>query len=369
MQKEALSAAMTVIEKETTASHQALHTFISGSLVAAGSALPQAEAVARALTAASLRGVDSHGVRLLPHYVRVLTSGRVAGDPQLRVESNTAATAIVDADDGFGHYASYRAVAEGCELARRSGIGAVSVINSSHFGAAGCYALEAVEQGLAAFAFCNSDSFVLPHDGVEPFHGTNPISFAAPVAGERPYLVDMASSIVPWNRIQDYRAKGMMVPEDVAVDSNGHSARDPAQVAALLPLGGMAYGYKGAALASLMEVLSAVMTGMAHCGALLPMVGADMSTPRRLGHFFIVIDPQAFVSRGVYDRGMEAYLSDLRSRAGKPGTRVMAPGDREWAEEARRLEHGIPMSHALVAEYAEIADKFGIDQSALYGRN
>lgn len=365
----ALPDHMTVIEKDVTASHEALALFISGALIAAGSSAPQADAVARALTSASLRGVDSHGVRLLPHYVRVLTGGRVAGNPTLKIASNSPATAIVDADDGFGHYASYRAVAEGCAIARRTGIGAVSVINSSHFGAAGCYALEAAEQGLAAFAFCNSDSFVLPYDGLEPFHGTNPISFAAPIAGEKPYLVDMASSIVPWNRIQDYRSKGMPVPNDVAVDADGRVAHDPAEVAALLPLGGMIYGYKGAALASMMEVLSAVMTGMAYCGALLPMVGADMSTPRRLGHFFIVIDPQAFVTREAYDRGMAAYLGDLRSRDARPGRAVMAPGDREWVEEARRLASGIPMSPALIAEYAEIADKFGIDQSALYGRN
>jgi len=108
---------------------------------------------------------------------------------------------------------------------------------------------------------------------------------------------------------------------------------------------------------------------MAHCGALIPMVGGDMSPPRRLGHFFIVIDPQAFVSRADYDRGMAAYLDDLRSRGARPGARVMAPGDREWAEEERRRAGGIPMSEALVADYAELAATFGIDPSPLYRRS
>jgi LDH2 family malate/lactate/ureidoglycolate dehydrogenase len=318
--------------------------------------------VARALSTASLRGVDSHGVRLLPHYLRVLAGGRVSSDPRLRVHRTLASTLVVDADNGFGHHASYRAVAEATALARGTGIAAASVINSSHFAAAGCYVLEAAEQGLAAFAFSNSDSFVLPHDGVAPFHGTNPIAFAAPVAGERPYLVDMATSIVPWNRVQDYRSKGLAVPADVAVDAGGAVTLDPAQVAALLPIGGKSYGYKGAALASMMEVLSAVFTGMAHCSRLIPMVGEDMSTPRRLGHFFIVINPEAFVSREAYDHGMAAYLADIRQSAAAAGRSVMAPGDREWHCAEQRANYGIPMSPALVAEYQKIADELGITE-------
>jgi ureidoglycolate dehydrogenase (NAD+) len=345
-----------------------LDRFICDALVAAGSAAAPASAVARALSSASLRGVDSHGVRLLPHYIRVLEGGRIAADPQLSVKRLFGSTTIVDADDGFGHYASYRAIEEGCAVARITGIAAVSVVNSSHFGAAGCYALSAAEQGLVAFAFSNSDSFVLPHDGTLPFHGTNPIAFAAPVAGARPYLVDMATSIVPWNRIQDYRSKGMSVPADVAVDATGQVTTDPAAVAALLPIGGESHGFKGAALASMMEVLSAVMTGMAHCSRLLPMVGEDLSTPRRLGHFFIVINPEAFVPPAVYDAGMASYLADIRANPAKPGATVMAPGDREWAVADRRAATGIPMSAALVAEYRAIARAYGLEENELQGR-
>lgn len=347
---------------------EVLDRFIHDALVSAGSATAPAAAVARALSSASLRGIDSHGVRLLAHYIRVVEGGRVAADPQLGVKRLFGSTTIVDADDGFGHYASYRAIAEGCAVAAITGIAAVSVVNSSHFGAAGCYALDAAEQGYVAFAFSNSDSFVLPHDGTIPFHGTNPIAFAAPVRGARPYLVDMATSIVPWNRIQDYRSKGMAVPPDVAVDATGQVTADPGAVAALLPIGGESHGFKGAALASMMEVLSAVMTGMAHCSRLLPMVGKDMSTPRRLGHFFIVINPEAFVPRAVYEAGMADYLADIRRSPAKPGATVMAPGDREWASADRRAGAGIPMSPALIAEYLEIARQYGLDAIGLEGR-
>jgi LDH2 family malate/lactate/ureidoglycolate dehydrogenase len=110
----------------------------------------------------------------------------------------------------------------------------------------------------------------------------------------------------------------------------------------------------------MMEVLSAVFTGMAHCSRLIPMVGDDLSTPRRLGHFFIVINPEAFVSQQAYDLGMSDYLRDIRSSAAAPGRSVMAPGDREWRCADQRMRDGIPMSLALIAEYQQIADELGI---------
>jgi len=338
-----------------------LSRFVAAALVARGSAPEQADAVAQALVSTSLRGVDSHGVRLLPHYLRALDGGRISRAPVLSAKPTAPGTVIVDADNGFGHYAGYRAIAEGCAVARDAGIAGISVVNSSHFGAAGCYALEAAEAGFLAFAFCNSDPFVLPHDAQAPFHGTNPIAFAAPVPGQRPFLLDMATAIVPWNRIRDYELKGLPVPKDVAVDATGEMTTDPAAVAALLSVGGTQFGFKGAGLAAVMEVLSAALTGMGHCSRLLPMSGPDMATPRRLGQFYIVINPDAFVPRPIYAAGIAAYLADLRATPAKPGTRVMAPGDREWACLEERSANGIPLTPVLHAEFIRIAGDLGLD--------
>lgn len=342
-----------------------LSDFVAAALKALGSAPDQASSVARALVSASLRGVDSHGVRLLPHYIRALAGGRIAKVPAMTVERTAPGAAIVDADNGFGHHAGYLTIAEGCALARETGIAGISVINSSHFGAAGCYVLDAAEAGFLAFSFCNSDPFVLLHESEAAFHGTNPLAFAAPVPGQRPFLLDMATSTVPWNRIRDYEMKGLSVPEDVAVDADGRMTLDPAAVAALLPLGGMSLGFKGAGLAAMIEVLSAALTGMGHCTRLLPMSGPDMSTPRRLGQFHIVVDPERFVPRPVYDAGIAAYLADLRATRPKPGARVMAPGDREWECEEARKASGIPVVAALLDEFERIANDLGIDAGLL----
>jgi ureidoglycolate dehydrogenase (NAD+) len=337
-----------------------IEEFATAVLVTAGTEPAVARSVADALTETSLRGVDSHGIRLLVHYAKVVQTGRINPNPRLSFTRTDRGTGIVDADNGFGHHASFFAIDHAVNLAQECGISAVSVINSSHFGSAGCYVLQAAEQGYVAFGVCNSDSFVLPHDGIKPFHGTNPLAFAAPVDGERPFLMDMATSVIPWNRVQDLMNEKRSLPPDVAVDSEGAPTQVPDRSAALLPLGGVNYGYKGAALASMVEVLSAVMTGMPHCSRLLGMAGPDFVTPRRLGHFFIVIDFRRFVSPEAYSAAMKAYLGDLRVLPGRDGTRVMAPGDREWAVEEDRQLNGIPVGDQLKIDLDELADSLGV---------
>lgn len=337
-----------------------LERFISQALTAVGADASSAEAATRALVTASRMGVDSHGLRLLPHYVRALEGGRINGQPSLRFTRRLPATGYLDADDALGHLAGYRAMDEAAAMAEEIGVGAVAVGHSSHFGAAGCYALAAAERGLIGLAVCNSDPFVLLHDGTVPFHGTNPIAFAAPVAGQRPYLLDMATSSIPWNRVQQYGAIGRELPDQVAADSEGRVTRAPAEVAALLPLGGSDFGFKGAGLGGMVEVLSSTLSGMLNGFRLLPMIGPDFSTPRGLGHFFLALQPDAFVEPDTFAGGLRDYLADLRAQPARSGSEVLAPGDREWRCLARRDAEGIPLDSANQAAYAALAECHGL---------
>lgn len=334
--------------------------FVLECLNRAGADGPSASAVTRSLVEASCRGVDTHGIRLLPHYVKALTGGRINGTPNIRYDRLSGGTGRLDANDGFGHLAGYRAVEEGMRLADENGIGAVTVTNSSHFGAAGSYTIPAAEAGYLALALCNSDKLVLPYDGTTPFHGTNPISFAAPVAEGRPYLFDMATSSIPLNRVLQYRAIGRSLPPDVAVDEEGEMTTDPGRAVALLPVGGTGYGFKGAALAGMCEVLSSALTGMAFSNHLLSMGGPDYATRRHLGHFFLIMKPEAFIAPDLYQQHMAGYLAELRCQPAKPEARIMAPGDREWAEEAVRRKTGIPFDAAVWTEFLELAANFGL---------
>lgn len=302
-----------------------------------------AAATVRALMHASLAGVDSHGVRLLPHYCSVVAGGRVNGDPRVTVRRTGPATAIVDGDDGLGHLTAYRAAETAVEIARETGIGAVGAIRSSHFGAAGAYALAIAEAGMVGFATTNSDSIVGLFTGQKPFHGTNPLAFAAPVPGEKPWLFDMATSSIPYNRILLYRSLGKALPPGVAADVDGVPTEDASAAEMLLPVGGEVFGFKGAALAGVATLLSAILMGTSLDHEMLPMGGEDVATPRNMGHFFIAIDPQRFAGAEVFAAGMRRYLDALRSSPAVEGGRVMAPGDREWETVRQRQQHGIPL--------------------------
>ena len=335
-----------------------LTAFSTAVLSDAGADEPSSRDATRAMLHASLHGVDSHGFRLLPHYRAAIIGGRLNGAPNLAFMKTRAGSGVLDAGHAHGARAMYQAATHAADLAREAGIGAVGVRNSSHFGAAGAYALELARHGFGSIVFGNSDSLVRLHDGATRFHGTNPIAVGFP-AGDDPWLLDMATSAIPWNRVQLYASLGETLPEHIASNEAGMDVTNPRQAAMLAPLGG-AFGFKGAGLGGVAEIFSAVMTGMRISPDLMSMDDPDMSTPRELGAFIIALDPTAFVTGDMFRAGMTHYLTMLRDSPTRDGARVMAPGDREWEEAARRRRDGIPLDPATQQAFDEIAGVTGI---------
>lgn len=300
----------------------------------------------RALMHASRIGVDSHGVRLAPYYVAEIRKGRMNVDPKRVLTQGGLCTALLDADHGLAHGASYMAVNEAISRARNFGVGAVGVCNSTHFGAAGAYAIEAAMQGMIGFATCNAESLVKLFGGKYAFHGTNPLAFAAPVpGGGLPWLMDMATSSVPFNRVLLYRSLGTSLPYGVAVDREGVQTCEANDAVCLQPLGGPDFGFKGAALAGMATVLSAVLTGAAMDPDIASDIAAEHGHGRaNIGHFFLVLNPEYFIGRTGYEAAMERYLSAVRGAVPMDdGSSIMVPGDREWREAEHRRELGIPV--------------------------
>ncbi len=315
-------------------------------LTKAGASEASAAAAVRAMMHASSVGVDSHGVRLTEHYCRMLGGGRLNCNPELKIRRTAAASAMIDADNGLGHYAAYTAVQTGIEIARETGIAGVGVEHSSHLGAGGAYAMAGAELGFITFATTNTDAMVALHGGAQRFHGTNPLAFAAPVPDSRPWLVDMATSSIPMNRVLLYRSLGTELPAGVAADFSGAMTTDADKAEMLLPLGGEEFGFKGAALAGVATMFSALLTGTTLDPDFIPMYGTDnIKDPRNMGHFVMVIDPDKFVGASLFASAITTYLAALRGAAPKEGGAVMAPGDREWAEMERRNREGIPIDH------------------------
>jgi len=308
----------------------------------AGADDASAAAATRAMIHASRIGVDSHGVRLTSFYAGSLRTGQINGSPAFKLQRTAAASAMLDADHGLGHAAAYAGMEEACRIAKESGVGAVGITHSTHYGAAGAYALAGAEAGFIAISTTNADSLVALHGGAERFHGTNPIAAAAPVRGSRPWLLDMATSAIPYNRVLLYRSLQQELPAEIAADLHGAPTRDPHLAEILTPLGGAGFGFKGAGLAGLVTILSAVLTG-ARPDPFVPPMGDDPWERHDIGHFCLAIDPERFVGRGTYDALMAQYLAGLRGSRARPGEAVMAPGDREWQVMDERDRTGIPV--------------------------
>ena len=342
-----------------TISMHELDAFMRALLAAAGADEASGAAVADSLLVASTRGIDTHGIILLPHYLRALEGGRINGKPRMRYEQRAPAVGHLDADDGFGHLAGYRAIEHGCAVAEQLGIASVAVSNSSHYGAGASYVVAAAQRGFIALAVSHSDAVVVPQHGVRAFNGTNPISFAAPVPGDEPVLVDLATSSIAWNRLSLLQARGLPMPDDVALARDGSPATDYRNAASLRPLGGSAFGHKGAALASMVDILSSALTGMLHGMALLPMDSADLATPRRLGHCFIVMKPTAFVPLQSYEERMQSYLAELRAQPAAGDQPVQAPGDPEKLQLRRRSADGVPIEAVTWRELRTAAQRYG----------
>jgi LDH2 family malate/lactate/ureidoglycolate dehydrogenase len=347
-------------EAQATVPLAELDRFCRGIFLGCGADEATADAATRAMMHGTRHGVDSHGVRLLAHYVTALSGGRINKTPKLTKAGGFGAVETLDADNAHGALATYHAMDRAIALARKFGIGAVAIRNSSHFGPAGAYAMEAARQGLIGLAFCNSDSFVRLHGGASRFHGTNPISMAVPAAGQNPWLLDMATSAVPFNRVLLYRSTQTPLPEAVASDGAGRDTRDPEAVEMLAPLGGE-FGFKGAGLAGMAEIFSAVLTGMRLSFDIAPMMGPDFATPRELGAFVLAILPEAFGERQAFEAGMTRYLEILRTSPAREDCTLMAPGDREWQVAAEREAHGVQIDPATRQAFEALAAQYHVE--------
>jgi LDH2 family malate/lactate/ureidoglycolate dehydrogenase len=297
-----------------------------------------ADHVVDSLIETSLRGVDSHGINLFPHYCQAVDAGRININPNFSVEQNGVSSAILDADSGFGHHAGSKAIKLACDLAATTGIGFVGVKNSSHFGAAAYFAQQAARLGYVGLAFTNADALVKVHNGREAFFGTNPICFAAPLNGEEPLCLDMATSQVAWNRVKNYRWAGTPLENGWAFNAEGVSVRDAQEAVSLAPTG----GYKGFGLGLMVEVLCSLLIGEPLGKDLAPMY-EDISKSRKISHCFIVINIEKLTSLGRFKSELSEMVSRIRLIPPVMGQEVMVPGDPEKKAYQIRILSGIPV--------------------------
>jgi len=334
-----------------------LQEFTQKVLEARGARSDIAFHVAEGLTQTSLRGVDSHGIRLLPHYLNALKGGRINPDPQYKFEQTAPAVGRLDGDHTYGHAAGSEGMKHAVELADEAGIGAVAVYNSTHFGAAAYYAFQAAEKGFIGFSFTHADGLIQSYNGKRTFFGTNPICMVVPCEGEEPFCLDMATSRVTWNKILHYRESGQKIPPDWGVDAEGKPTEDPNEVVALQPIG----DYKGYGLAMMVDIFCGMFSGMPFGRHINPMYSNPIHEKRFLGHFYMAFKMDSFGGRNYLMERMKQMITEVRNEpAVQPDQPVMAPGDPEKIAAAERSRTGIPIPGYLWESFTSYSNELNI---------
>lgn len=335
-------------------SADALRLWAEGLLQAAGADLPSAQATAQVLLEADLKGIASHGLVRLPIYVRRLEAGLVNPRPAPRWLRDEGPLGLLDGDLGLGPRVALFSTGEVVRRVQAYGIGAVGVQRSTHFGMAGFYAERLAEAGYVGLVFSNVEPDVVPYGGRRAALGTNPLAFAAPTP-QGPLVVDLATSQTAMGKVFLARARGESIPPEWGVDEEGRPTQDPHRVQALLPLGGA----KGYALALMVEVLAGVLTGAGVAHEVGRMYD-EWSRPQNVGHLFLALDPNRFLSSEAFVERMRRLWFELKAVPPAPGfQQVFLPGEREAVLKAERLRDGIPLEAATLEALNELGRRYG----------
>ena len=323
-----------------------------------------ANLAAEVLLSADKRGVDSHGlIRLSSYYGSRLRKGLIDPQTPLNVIKETPTTLTMDGGNGLGHPVSVKTMRLCIEKARQTGIGLAAVRNSNHFGIAGYYAMMALPEDMIGICLTNTAPLVAPTHSRKAILGTNPIAVAAPTASQRPFVLDMATSIVPIGRINVYQKENKSIPEGWGVDGQGLVTEDPNAVrngGALMPLGGpeLLRGYKGYGLSLVVDIFSGVLSG----AAFGENVGnATQDRQCNVGHFFGALRIDAFREVNEFKRDMDQLLTQLKQAPKAAGEeRIFIHGEKEFEAEDRAVNEGVELSEATVKVLIEGGEIDGV---------
>src|SRR5262245_54473711 len=233
-----------------------LTSFVAAIFVAVGLSKEHATEWARMLVWANLRGTDSHGIIRIPRYLDLIKAKSISAAPNICVERKPGSAAVVlEADRAPSAVALTRAVAEAVAVARDVGIGWCAARHLTHTGAIGYFALQAAEAGLAGIVMSASGPMMAYPGTRVPAVSSNPIAFAVPRSGGRPYLLDFSTGVVANGKIIAAADRSEKIPLGWGLDAQGRDTTDPKAVETLLPLGAA----KGAGLSFMIECLTSLL--------------------------------------------------------------------------------------------------------------
>jgi LDH2 family malate/lactate/ureidoglycolate dehydrogenase len=247
------------------------------------------------------------------------------------------------------------------EKAKKSGIAYVGVNHSSHFGAAGYYAVIAAKNDLIGLSMCNTDPCMTVPGGRGMIIGTNPLAYAVPAGKERPIFLDIATSTVAAGKVHAAKAMGKKIPDNWLVDDDGLPTDELIfpEHGALTPMA----GHKGYGIALLIEIFSAALTGAAILSGVKSWA-LDLSEASNAGHAFIAIDVGAIMPLQEFKDRIDAMIREIKGSPKAKGTdRIYLPGEREWENRDEALKNGMKLPENVLDSLLGLAQDVGLKLS------
>jgi len=315
--------------------------------------------VSNALIQADLEGVGSHGISRIPIYLQRLLEGRINPTPKISFLQNSHSVLIVDGDNGLGQVVTYRAIKEGIKIARKSGVCAIGINHSNHFGAASYYCQLACNEKMIAIGFTNSPPGIAPWGGKKAFFGTNPIAFGFPTGNQIPVIIDLSTSVVARGKIILAAKQGESIPDGWAIDRNGEMTNDPNEAlkGAVLPMGGA----KGSALALAVEILTGILSGASYGPHINNIYSDEKSDPANVGHFFILLDIEKFMPFELFSNNLGQLLEEMKKIPTVPGNdEIRYPGERKHRNYEKNLLNGISLSIEVEQELVALSSQLEV---------
>lgn len=348
---------------------QLMNDFLVSAFQGYGVPEEDARICADVLLESDRRGIESHGCnRFKPIYIDRITAGIQQPVTKLDIVRETPTTAVLDANDGMGMVASHRAMQLLIPKAKKYGLAMITVRNSTHYGIAGYWVTMATQQGLIGITGTNARPSAAPTFGVENMLGTNPLTIGLPTDEAFPYVLDCATSITQRGKLEYYARDGRDTPAGMVVGRDGRAMTDSPEIlaaltagnAALAPLGGIGEelgGYKGYGYATVVEVLSAALSAGSFLKALSDKDSHGNWKAGHLGHFFLAIDPEAFLGLAQFKKTCGDILRTLRASEKAPGKpRIYTAGEKEYLAWLSRKDSGVPVGDAVQKEILAVRD-------------
>jgi uncharacterized oxidoreductase len=343
---------------------QTLHDFIQAIFRQMGSHAQEAQQVADHLIAANLAGHDSHGIGMIPSYIRSYSLGHLQINQHASVVKDAGAIVTLNGNGAFGQVAAHEAMALGIDKAREFGIAAVALNNSHHIGRIGYWAEQCAAAGFVSIHFVNvvGNPMVAPFNGRDSRFGTNPFCVVFPRKNDFPLLLDYATSAIAFGKTRVAWHKGVCVPEGCLIDAAGVPTTDPA-VMQVSPLGSLLTfaQHKGYALAAMCEIMGGALSGgkTTHQETLQDSPDAILNCMTT-----IIINPELFGAPDC-EQQTEAFAGWVKASPHADDAPILLPGEWEVNTRRERLEQGIPLDAGSWQAICEAAKQVGMSEETL----